>query len=165
MTFYSRKMNGMDAAKILLWRYEAPYDFYNMVISDDTMSELLDGSYYAVYSGDDRLFGFYCKGNSAQVPAGHASGAYLDACLDIGLGMKPNMTGSGRGSSFFSFILDSLDEEEEGQASFRLTVATFNKRAMALYTKLGFEKKINFEQKGVEFVTMVKSTLDSRVYR
>jgi len=159
MTFYSRKMNGMDAAEILLWHYEEPYDFYNMDNSDETLSELLDGSYYAVYSGDDRLFGYYCKGNSAQVPAGHASRAYLDACLDIGLGMKPNMTGSGRGSSFFSFILDSLVEEKEGQASFRLTVATFNKRAMALYLKLGFERKITFEQNGVEFVTMVKPPL------
>lgn len=159
MTFYSRKMNGMDAAEILLWHYEEPYDFYNMDNSDETLSELLDGSYYVVYSGDDRLFGYYCKGNSAQVPAGNASGAYLDACLDIGLGMKPNMTGTGRGSSFFSFILDSLVKEKEGQASFRLTVATFNKRAMALYSKLGFERKITFEQNGVEFVTMVKPPL------
>ncbi|WP_417900699.1 GNAT family protein [Bacillus haimaensis] len=159
MTFYIRKMNRVDAEDILLWRYEAPYDFYNMENSEEALSELLDGSYDAVYSGDDRLFGYYCKGNSAQVPAGHAKGAYLDACLDVGLGMKPYLTGSGKGSSFFSFILDSLAEEKEGEAAFRLTVATFNKRAMALYSKFGFEEEISFEQNGVEFVTMVKPPL------
>lgn len=158
MTFYSRKMNGVDAAEILLWHYEEPYEFYNMDNSDETLSELLDGGYHSVYEEDGQLFGYYCTGISAQVPAGHVKGAYLDACLDVGLGMKPNLTGSGKGSSFFSFILDSLAEEKEREATFRLTVATFNKRAMALYSKLGFEKKITFEQNGVEFVTMIKPT-------
>lgn len=159
MTFYSRKMNRVDAAEILLWHYEAPYHFYNMDKSDETLSELLDGGYHSVYEGNGKLFGYYCTGISAQVQAGHIKGAYLDACLDIGLGMKPYHTGSGKGSSFFSFILDSLAEEKEGEVAFRLTVATFNKRAMALYSKLGFEKKITFEQNGVEFVTMVKPPL------
>jgi hypothetical protein len=155
-------MDRLEAEEILLWRYVAPYDFYNMDNSEEALAELLDGSYNSVYTGDGSLFGYFCRGNSAQVPAGHASGAYLDACLDVGLGMNPYLTGSGRGSSFFKFILNSLYDEYGRETVFRLTVASFNKRAVTLYTRHGFMKVVSFQHNGVEFVSMIKPPLIRR---
>lgn len=80
--------------------------------------------------------------------------AYLDNCIDIGIGLKPDLTGKGFGTVFFSFILSLV--LKEGPAPLRLTVAKFNTRAIHLYEKLGFEKKIEFHHKTTLFVTMVK---------
>lgn len=157
MNFYKRKMNGFDAEEILSWRYDPPYDYYNNESSKEAVAELLDGCYHSVYEGEGGfLFGYYCQGYAAQVPAGHGSGAYREECVDVGLGMKPSLTGSGRGSTFLSFILDSLTEEYESKPAFRLTVASFNKRAVTLYSGHGFVKKVSFVHNGVEFVTMIK---------
>jgi ribosomal protein S18 acetylase RimI-like enzyme len=76
--------------------------------------------------------------------------------------MKPYLTGGGRGSSFISFILDSLYEEYGRETAFRLTVALFNKRAVTLYTRHGFMKKVSFQHNGVEFVSMIKPPLFRR---
>ncbi|MCA1319026.1 GNAT family N-acetyltransferase [Bacillus tianshenii] len=157
MEFFSREMSRSDADEILSWRYDPPYELYNNEKSDEALLELLNGSYHSVYVGEESLFGYYCHGDSAKVPAGHASGAYMEDCLDIGLGMKPQLTGKGKGSLFLSFILDSLAQESSGQVVFRLTVASFNKRAITLYSNHGFVRRDVFEHNGVEFITMVSS--------
>jgi len=67
--------------------------------------------------------------------------------------MKPNLTGQGLGTAFFSFIVQTVQEEHH--LPLRLTVAQFNKRAIHLYEKLGFVKAIEFSTP-TEFVTMLK---------
>ncbi|MDF2788980.1 MAG: family N-acetyltransferase [Neobacillus sp.] len=48
------------------------------------------------------------------------------------------------------------NEETYGLNAIRLTVAIFNQRAIHLYTKLGFVKKVEFNRDTTEFITMVK---------
>jgi len=67
--------------------------------------------------------------------------------------MKPELTGKGYGSEFFSFILNQL--QQESHSPLRLTVATFNTRAIHLYEKLGFTKVMEFTA-STEFITMKK---------
>ncbi|MDG6913608.1 MAG: GNAT family N-acetyltransferase, partial [Nitrososphaerota archaeon] len=57
------------ALRIVNWRYDSPYDLYNMSQSDGDLAELLNGQYAAVVNDGDEIVGFYCFGNSAQVPA------------------------------------------------------------------------------------------------
>lgn len=153
MQFYIREMNEMYAADILNWKYEKPYDFYNNDLCHESLKEFLENPYYAIVNDQDELVGFFCTGTSAQVPKGYDYGAYLDECIDVGIGMKPELTGKGSGSEFFSFILNQL--QQENASPLRLTVATFNKRAIHLYEKVGFKKVMNFTA-STEFITMKK---------
>jgi [ribosomal protein S18]-alanine N-acetyltransferase len=155
MELFVRDMDEVYAKQILTWKYEAPYDFYNNEESSESLSELLENPYYAVLNQNNELVGFFCIGKSAQVPFGHTVGAYSEDLTDIGIGMKPTFTGQGLGSEFFSFILSYLKDSYKYDA-IRLTVASFNQRAIHLYVKLGFDKKMDFSRESIKFITMVK---------
>ena len=81
------KMVTMDeqfAFQILHWKYEQPYNPYNGEYTEGGMCELLDNSYYALIDEENELFGFFCTGKSAQVPAGQSMGAYDENLIDLG---------------------------------------------------------------------------------
>ncbi|TCJ01527.1 GNAT family N-acetyltransferase [Cytobacillus praedii] len=155
MNFFIRKMTEHFAVEILNWKYEAPYDFYNNDLCTENIKELLEQTYYAVVNENDFLIGFFCIGSSAQVPIGLEYGAYSDGYIDIGLGMKPELTGKGYGYSYFSYLLQYIRETYTDN-NVRLTVAKFNQRAIRLYEKLGFERKIEFVNNSTIFITMIK---------
>ncbi|MEK5480489.1 MULTISPECIES: GNAT family N-acetyltransferase [unclassified Viridibacillus] len=148
------KMNVNFAKEILSWRYEAPYDFYNNDLDTDSLNEMLENPYYSVLDSDGELIGFFCTGQSAQVPSGSMFGAYSEGRVDIGIGMKPGLTGKGYGYTFFSFILNHI--QNENSLPIRLTVAKFNHRAIHLYEKLGFTKLMEFSNDSTEFIVMNK---------
>ncbi|WP_342430890.1 GNAT family N-acetyltransferase [Neobacillus sp. FSL H8-0543] len=150
-----RSMNEDFAVQILNWRYEPPYDFYNNEINPDALKELLDNPYYIVLDQNEEFVGFFCYGSSAQVPIGSQYGAYSEGFVDLGLGMNPRLTGHGLGATFFKFILLYLQGEFFG-IPLRLTVAKFNNRAIHLYEKFGFVRKIEFKNGPINFLTMVK---------
>ncbi|MFC4810429.1 GNAT family N-acetyltransferase [Paenibacillus sp. GCM10023250] len=153
MAFRLADMNRGAAAEILGWRYEAPYDFYNNAPSDEAADELLAGGYAAVLGPGGELAGFFCAGAAAQVPNG--AYAYGGDWLDIGLGMKPELTGRGLGTPFFAAVLRFADELY-GERPKRLTVAAFNRRAIRLYAKFGFRAAAEFEAGPAVFIAMVR---------
>lgn len=155
MDFLIRSMSKKYAIAILLWKYDEPYDFYNIEPEDGQVEELLDGTYFVVVNKADELCGFFCVGKAATVPAGYQANAYTANCIDVGFGMKPELTGRGNGAAFCSLILDFI-ESSNPCIPLRLTVAHFNKRAIKLYRKLGFELEKFFNTDGGLFVTMVK---------
>ncbi|OZU87138.1 GNAT family N-acetyltransferase [Virgibacillus indicus] len=155
MRLYVKNMTEKFAAEILSWKYTKPYDFYNSELTSEALSEMLEESYFALVDSDDELVGFFCIGESAQVPAGNPFGAYNKGCVDIGIGMKPVLTGKGCGYEFLTFILSYVQQNFPDQA-IRLTVATFNKRAIHIYEKVGFTKEKAFHTEAAEFITMVK---------
>ncbi|MFS0775200.1 GNAT family protein [Neobacillus sp. 3P2-tot-E-2] len=156
MQLFVRNMTEEYAKQILNWKYEAPYDFYNNEETSESLNEILENPYYAVLNQDNELVGFFCIGNAAQVPFGSTIGAYDEDMRDIGIGMNPAITGQGFGTPFFSFILSYM-QETYGLDAIRLTVANFNERAIHLYTKLGFVKKVEFNRDSTKFITMVKN--------
>ncbi|MEN2466115.1 GNAT family N-acetyltransferase [Ornithinibacillus sp. JPR2-1] len=152
MELTTSKMTDHYAIKILEWKYEKPYDLYNNVLSGDAIIELTSSSYKAILS-KDRVVGFYCTGKDAQVPAGNEVGAYERECVDIGLGMHPDLTGKGFGTPFFAYILEDISTTPQ---CLRLTVADFNKRAIRLYEKFGFVKVRAFHRGEMKFIVMIK---------
>jgi len=154
MSLYVKEMDEIFAEEILSWKYEAPYDFYNNEYSVDAVRELMNHSYSAVLDDQDELFGFFCMGESAQVPVGSNLGEYPEGFIDIGIGMNPVYTGQGHGHTFFTFIRNYI-KAVYGDAPLRLTVAMFNNRAIHLYEKLGFVKEKEFTRGDIEFMTMV----------
>lgn len=134
------KISAMDvytAREIIRWRYDPPYSHYN--IEDETeLDSMLDGYHFAVRASADELIGFFCFGLSAQVPSGRARGIYRGRrVLDIGLGMRPDLTGRGFGQSFVQAGIDFATTRWRPR-SLRLTVATDNPRAIIVYERLGF---------------------------
>lgn len=149
------EMTKETALEILSWKYEPPYDFYSNEADSESLDELLDGSYLAIKDQGDKLIGFYCTGENAQVPKGREVGVYEEECMDMGLGMAPELTGKGNGLLFGSFVVNEIEGKMKG-LPIRLTVAAFNKRAIRLYEKLGFVVKNGFKTGSAEFITMMK---------
>ncbi|ASN07454.1 GNAT family N-acetyltransferase [Virgibacillus necropolis] len=147
------------AVEILNWKYEKPYDLYNNEISTEEIDEMLGNPHFVVVDQDAEIVGYYCTGKSAQVPAGNKINAYENENIDIGVGMKPNLTGKGFGTRFFSFISKDI-ERMHPNTPMRLTVATFNKRAIRLYQKFGFVEQKKFQTDAAEFITMVKKATE-----
>lgn len=149
-----KPMTRDAALEISTWSYDEPFNFYDMDGGEEDLKELLNGSYFQMTDAQQHLAGFCCYGHSAQVPVGAQFGAYPEHdCIDFGLGMRPDLTGHGQGAAFLDSILQFLQSECGGE-SFRLTVATFNTRAIRLYEKLGFTPIKVFPANHVEFVTM-----------
>lgn len=103
------------------WAYEPPYDFY-----DGRGEPIQDPErFFAAFDEAGSLVGHYYFEPHGDV-------------LVYGLGLRPNLTGSGRGLEFFRAGL------EFGRERFRperivLAVAAFNERAIKVYERAGFE--------------------------
>lgn len=146
-----------QALAIQSWKYEGDYAFYDSDDSPEVLSELLDGSYYGVEGSDGALIGFFCYGRNAQVPAGRELGLYAgERILDIGLGMRPELTGQGRGVDFLTLGMQFARTEWKPD-KLRLTVAAFNLRAIRCYMKSGFHEIARFDSRGTPFIVMLTS--------
>jgi RimJ/RimL family protein N-acetyltransferase len=159
MELFIKQMNYNEAKQISEWVYEEPYSIYSMDESDNCIKELLNGYYFSVIDSENNLIGYYCFGESAQVPVGNQFGVYDSRdIIDIGLGIKPNLCGQGLGLDFFSNGLDFARNKLSAKG-FRLTVASFNERAIKVYEKLGFRKVNSFkrvsENGEIEFWVMI----------
>jgi RimJ/RimL family protein N-acetyltransferase len=130
-------MDEVRAQAVQRWRYEPPYDFYNSDESSAVTKELTSGEYMAL-EDDLGVAAFFCTGASARVPAYR----YLEDAqvVDVGLGMRPDLTGRGMGRAFGADLLDALRHLRPDAVHIRLTVAQFNVRAIRVYQPLGFEE-------------------------
>ena len=125
-----KQMDDDEAREISGWRYEPPYDFYDAVSDPGDLEELLDperreDAYFSAFD-EVLLVGFFqfeVRGDT----------------VDVGLGLRPDLTGAGLG---LGFLLAGLDfaRERFSPARFTLAVATFNGRAIRVYEKAGFRR-------------------------
>lgn len=152
MSYSIHEMTVGFAEEILHWKYEQPYDFYDNELSLEALDELLNSPYYVLLDVHDELIGFMCMGSSAQVP--NETYVYGENYIDLGIGMHPELTGKGQGTSFFSSVLNFMDTFDH--SSYRLTVAAFNQRAIHLYEKFGFITVDRFSKGDYEFIVMIK---------
>lgn len=143
------------AEDISNWIYEEPYSIYSLENNPETILELMSGDYYAFIDDKNQLSGYFCFGKPAQIPT--YDYIYSEEALDIGLGMKPILCGNGLGYTFLNAGMDFAQEQFQVE-KYRLTVASFNKRAISLYEKAGFTilKTVNHSKSGDEFYIMVR---------
>ncbi|WP_055108585.1 GNAT family N-acetyltransferase [Paenibacillus ihumii] len=150
-------MTGEYASLIASWKYEGQYSFYNLDGSPECLSELMNGDYYSVLDEHEELVGFICTGHSARVPGGYSINIYNRGCLDLGLGLKPQWTGKGRGVHFLTSSLCFV-RERFGPFGIQLVVAKFNERAIKVYERVGFKRGQSFispvGHEDVEFIVM-----------
>jgi [ribosomal protein S18]-alanine N-acetyltransferase len=150
-------MDRESAVTVLHWHYDAPYDLYNLDAYDaeETLADLLDpqNAYHALRDEQGELVAFCCFGADAQVPGG----GYSAAALDVGLGVRPDLTGQGQGLDYVLAVL-GFAAVKFNTAAFRVTVALFNQRARRVWEKAGFVEVQRFrrESDGRTFVVMMR---------
>ncbi|WP_317635938.1 GNAT family protein [Xylocopilactobacillus apicola] len=59
---------------------------------------------------------------------------------EIGLGLKPSLTGQGRGTKFCQAIIDHILQRNPGLGLLQLDVVAFNEWAIHTYELLDFKK-------------------------
>lgn len=151
------EMDETNARSILGWQYDGPYSFYNPNPSElerdlQTLTNP-NNLYYAITKGDGILVAYYCFGREAQVTGGD----YSDNALDIGCGVRPDLTGRGFGHAVINAGL-SFGLYKFAPRAFRAAVAVFNQRALRLCEKTGFSPLQTFrrETDEREFVIMIR---------
>jgi ribosomal-protein-alanine N-acetyltransferase len=122
-------MDQEDAEAVAAWRYEPPYDFYDFAYDAEDLAEILDpgrraGDYHAV-ERDGELVGYF-------------SYRVHDDAIEVGLGLRPDLTGGGAGLEFVEAGL-AFARETFSARTFWLDVATWNERAKKVYERAGFE--------------------------
>jgi [ribosomal protein S18]-alanine N-acetyltransferase len=153
--FTFRQLEKEHALAILNWRYTSPYDYYNF--DADTIQEdlryLLDSknAFCAILNLQGELEGYCSFGSDGQVPGGE----YSSEALDIGMGIRPDLVGQGRGRQYAQAVV-RYGANQYGAQQLRVTIAEFNKRAQRVWEQLGFEQVEKFVKIGSEeeFVIM-----------
>ena len=135
------------------WKYDDDYSFYDMTKDEDDLKEFLnenswEGNYFVVINDENELVGFY-------------SFNFEDRIMWIGFGLNPELTGRKIGTEFvtagINYVIKKFDYK---QNCIMLAVASFNKRAIKVYEKIGFQFVDQYIQKTnggkFEFIKMKK---------
>jgi [ribosomal protein S18]-alanine N-acetyltransferase len=150
-------LDESSARAIARWTYNPPYDIYNFrpEALEENIQYLSDpaNGIFGIRTGSGELIGFCSFGMDAQVPGG----SYAAAALDVGLEIRPDLTGAGRGAGIIDEVL-AFAEREYRPARFRVTIASFNIRARKAWEKAGFTEAAEFARTGDgrKFVILVK---------
>ena len=140
------------AAAICTWRYPAPYDCYDLTGADAEEIAAPSAGFFAVLH-EAELIGFRSFGPDGRVPGW----AYDDAALDTGGALRPDLTGQGLGRTVITAGL-AFGRERFDPPAFRVTVASFNVRALRVVESLGFERIGRFDaaRDGRSFEVLVR---------
>lgn len=122
-------MTQVEAEEIAGWHYPGEYAFYDADFIPEAAGELLDPAqrrdeYHAARTAGGELEGF-----AQLTPA-------RDGSAEIGLGLRPDLTGRGLGQAFTEAVVDLA--RAHGAARITLAVAAFNVRAIRVYERCGF---------------------------
>jgi [ribosomal protein S18]-alanine N-acetyltransferase len=129
-TSYTIRPMSDDAARAIAgWKYPPPYNFYDAIDDPVDLAELLNpdrrrGRYFEVVDGAGELAGFFEYKHEVKP-------------LEIGLGMRPDLTGRGLGLNFVRAGM-AFAQTEFSATSLSLAVVVFNERARKVYECAGF---------------------------
>lgn len=129
MKFTLKPMNEEEARMISEWHYEDSYSFYDFNNDLEDAREFLDftnrpvNKYFSVINEAGELAGFY-------------EFKQKDNGIEIGLGMRPNLTGRGLGLSFLESGIEFIKEKFSPNL-ITLQVLSSNRRAQIVYERAG----------------------------
>lgn len=130
--FHVIPMEEAHAAEICTWSYDPPYNIYGWLPWDQMKAlevefgdaDLRQQQYVSVVDGDGNLCGF-----AQYFP--------IQGVTRLGIGMRPDLCGHGRGQAFVTAIVqEALKRTPDHEID--LEVLTWNTRAIKAYQKAGF---------------------------
>jgi RimJ/RimL family protein N-acetyltransferase len=149
-------VNEDQIRQYVSWRYDPPYDIYNEKPAEEQeiVDYYLDPRYraHAMTDTAGRLVGICSFGADGRVPGG----SYSHDALDIGLAIRPDLTGQGQGHTFIQAVLDFAWKQFNPPAC-RVTIAAFNFRAQRVWQKAGFTMVERFgrQRDNMPFITFI----------
>ena len=151
-------MSAEHARTMLAWRYEAPYDQYDIVAQDleEEIAYLCDPDhhYYAILDDKQGLIGHCVFHEEGRVPGGD----YSEEALDVGIGMRPDWTGKGAGTEISGQVFQ-FGSARYGIGHLRVTIAAWNDRAQKVCINHGFAEVQRFMKSGTdrEFLILTRT--------
>lgn len=134
-----------SAREFLGWKYDPPYDVYNYRPDhfQEDLAYHLDpqNNLHSIYR-EGELIGYCSFGRDAQVPGGD----YSQDALDIGMMIKPSLTGRGMGTEHVNNVIQFAITKYKPK-KLRVTILGTNLRAMKVWEKNGFQKAQSFKSK------------------
>jgi [ribosomal protein S18]-alanine N-acetyltransferase len=135
-----------EAVEVAGWAYPPPYDVYD---SDASVVGLLlarttDGEgYYPAVDDEGSVVAFAVLGAEARVRGQEPT----PGVVDLGLGVRPDLTSSGIGGALLPQAI-GLALELFRPVAVRAAVAVFNRRSLALCRRAGFRPVRDFAGPG-----------------
>jgi len=134
MRFSIRPFSDADADAVTRWRYPPPYDAYDTSEDPSFEAGLRDPARWGELGSavDDaetgELVGFL------ELTAIEDQG-----CVEIGLGLRPDLTGRGLGPDYIEAAM-AFARVRWHPCTFALDVFPWNERAIRAYERAGFER-------------------------
>lgn len=140
MSLHFKSLRWSDARAISRWRYDGIYAFY-----DQGILPMLS---MALFQLPLRLMGLeaFVVFDGANERIGVFTFIQRGGSIEIGLAMRPDLTGRGSGLSFVEAGL-AFARDRYAPTRFTLDVATFNKRAQRVYERAGFRPLETFTRR------------------
>jgi RimJ/RimL family protein N-acetyltransferase len=150
-------MDAAAAEEATAWRYPPPYALYSLDDDPAMLITVFSDPAYGYFQLRERgaLVGFCCFGAEGQV----FGGDYSAPALDVGIAMRPDLTGRGLGRRYMGAVI-AFAEEQFAPPALRLTVAAFNARARRLYVGLGFRsiQRFNSPSSSRDYIVMLRES-------
>ena len=132
MNFSLRPMAADDVEVMRTWHYPEPYQTYDLDADpgdiDLILAEIVTGErqFVVVDPDEEGLCGFFRF-------------VVLEDVVEIGLGLRPDLTGRGAGASFVETGL-AFARARWSPSTFALDVFPWNERAIKAYERAGFAR-------------------------
>ncbi|MEF9992247.1 MAG: GNAT family N-acetyltransferase [Peptostreptococcaceae bacterium] len=129
MNFDKCKLIGIDSGifkKICSWRYENPYDIYDLYLNDYIKDSYSWGIEQFVLVEDDNIIAYV----SCQI---------IEEDMWVGWSLRPDLCGNKTGIDFVNKCISELIRlKKHYMKDIFLKVINWNTRAIRVYEKLGF---------------------------
>ena len=121
-----------DAEAVAAWRYPPPYDVYDMPADPEDLESMMEPANWpdVWFAVDDLRTGGLVGFLELRAGAGE---------VELGLGLRPDLTGRGLGPGFVEATME-FARERWHLSRFALDVFPWNERAIRAYERAGFAR-------------------------
>lgn len=156
-----RPLLADDLPLLSSWRRDGPGQFYDLWPGDEERAAQVlsaESPHFVLLDADQAVVGYFCVGPAARI----AGGRYDESSVDLGLVLRPDLTGAGRGTAWTPAVVGFVARRYGRPV--RITIAARNQPALRMVARLGFRVTGGFggfRHGGQPHVILVAPALDS----